>query len=486
MANCQSGRSCTGTGSPVTLAAPDPHVLKTKVYVFWECGYARTTCSKVDGLCRALDPQFEMTNEKVMRGWSHDTRSPFLSRMWLLVSVTKRELWNALTSFIQKGTILDTVGIYRKICVDLRFRMEHDVIRWGYHAAQERWRDLLELTVASALLVQDEGFPEKDRQQLEDRHPPPPVQAMEQGPRGTPGLLGSVPRMVRFQWKDTEPGDTFPDRVPFIREVVFGALGLGCQDLICAQRNNAARFFDVTMSSEEAYRRVLERGGRYKNVSVAVRRGSAGREDGLGRAGDLERAPPVHGGVQGGREGGLDAPPGLFLPERQQRLPFLQGPARLLQGVPAAWPRGQRVQGHLAKDYKNPRRCPSPPQLLHLGHSCPGQEATYATVLARAGGGPVAPRTVGEEGSIEDRAEKSIELPAPATATTTSSPGGARDLAPGRYPLTGKEASPIFRALKKSRKRRRAHEEELEKRQRTGSPGELPAHGSYSVSFCAP
>ncbi|KAL7852899.1 hypothetical protein SRHO_G00186840 [Serrasalmus rhombeus] len=114
-------------------------------HVFWECGYARATWSKVDGLCRALDPQFVLTHEKVMRGWSHDTSSPFLSRMWLLVSVTKRELWNARTSLIQKGTILDIVGIYRKICADLRFRMEHDVIRWGYHAAKERWRDLLEL-----------------------------------------------------------------------------------------------------------------------------------------------------------------------------------------------------------------------------------------------------------------------------------------------------------------------------------------------------
>ncbi|KAL6476339.1 hypothetical protein MHYP_G00148380 [Metynnis hypsauchen] len=114
-------------------------------HVFWECGYARATWGKVDGLCRALDPQFVLTCEKVMRGWSHDTRSPFLSRMWLLVSVTKRELWNARTSLIQKGKILDIVGIYKKICADLRVRMEHDVIRWGYHAAKERWRDLFEL-----------------------------------------------------------------------------------------------------------------------------------------------------------------------------------------------------------------------------------------------------------------------------------------------------------------------------------------------------
>ncbi|KAI4900112.1 hypothetical protein NFI96_030424, partial [Prochilodus magdalenae] len=97
-------------------------------HVFWDCGYARVIWGKVSVLCSKVDPQFQLTREKVMRGWSHDTRSPFLSRMWLLVSVTKRELWNARTSLIQKGTNLDTVGLYKKVCADLHFRMESDVI----------------------------------------------------------------------------------------------------------------------------------------------------------------------------------------------------------------------------------------------------------------------------------------------------------------------------------------------------------------------
>ncbi|KAL7852905.1 hypothetical protein SRHO_G00186900 [Serrasalmus rhombeus] len=178
-------------------------------HVFWECGYARATWSKVDGLCRALDPQFVLTYEKVMRGWSHDTRSPFLSRMWLLVSVTKRELWNARTSLIQKGTILDIVGIYRNICADLRFRMEHDVIRWGYHAAKERWRDLLELTSFPALPDQDAGHLVDSlqlREDLAEVEPSPPDMAMEQGPRGAPGSHGCVPRTVRFQWRKHRVG----------------------------------------------------------------------------------------------------------------------------------------------------------------------------------------------------------------------------------------------------------------------------------------
>ena len=114
-------------------------------HVFWDCGYAQGVWTRLAGLCSKVDPQFTLTKEKVMRGWPQDTRSPFLSRMWLLVSVTKRELWNARTTLIRKGTNLDTEGMYRKICADLLFRMESDVIRWGYHAAKERWKGLFQL-----------------------------------------------------------------------------------------------------------------------------------------------------------------------------------------------------------------------------------------------------------------------------------------------------------------------------------------------------
>ncbi|KAL7852926.1 hypothetical protein SRHO_G00187110 [Serrasalmus rhombeus] len=93
-------------------------------------------------------------------------------------------------------------------------------------------------------------------------------------------------------------------------------------------------------------------------------------------------------------------------------------------------------------------------------------------VLAGAGVGPVVPRTAGEEGPTEDRVEDSIDLGAPATAT--ASPGVARGPAPGSHPLAGKETPSISRPAKKSRKRRRAQDEETDKRQRAGSPGAAP------------
>ncbi|KAL6475097.1 hypothetical protein MHYP_G00161370 [Metynnis hypsauchen] len=367
-----------------------------------------------------------------------------------------------------------------------------------------------------SLLDQDEGFPARPR----GRQLPPPRIDMAQGPRSTPGFLGSVPRTVRFQWRNTEAGDAFPDRVPFIREVLFGALGLRIEDLVCAQRNNAARFFDVAMSTEEGYQRVLERG-----VDVS--------DHPLGRNFDLyplghngRRMVTVHlfnpfvtaeairtflrryGGVQPGEtmvrdelgiwngrrqfmmefredgKGGLTHPPAYFSLDGNKGYLFYRGQPAFCRGC---LQHGHDVsgckdlicknclgQGHQARDCKNPRRCKSCGGEGHLAHSCPRREVTYATVLAGAGGGPVVPRTVGEEGPTGIGAQGSTELGAPAAAIATSSPGAAEGPAPGPHPLAGKEAPPISRPAKRARKRRRAQDEEMEKRQRAGSPLAAP------------
>ncbi|KAL7852889.1 hypothetical protein SRHO_G00186740 [Serrasalmus rhombeus] len=343
---------------------------------------------------------------------------------------------------------------------------------------------------------------------------------MDQGPRQTPGFLGSVPRTVRFQWKEAEAGDAFPERVPFIREVLFGALGLGLQDLVCAQRNNAARFFDVSMSSEEVYQRVLGRGADVRDHPLGRSfelhfLGQNGRRmvtvhlfnpfvtaeairTFLRRYGEVqpgERMVRDELGIWNGRrqfivefredgKGGLTHPPAYFSLNGSKGYLFYRGQPAFCRGC---LQHGHEVsgckdlncknclgKGHLAKDCKNPRRCKSCGGEGHLAHSCPRREATYATVVAGAGVGPVAPRTVREEGPTEVGAEGNEDLGAPAAAIATSSPGVARGPAPGRPPLTGNEAPSISRPTKRAKKRRRAQEEEMDKRQRAGSPGAAP------------
>ncbi|KAL6454981.1 hypothetical protein MHYP_G00365780 [Metynnis hypsauchen] len=343
---------------------------------------------------------------------------------------------------------------------------------------------------------------------------------MAQGPRSTPGFLGSVPRSVRFQWRNTEAGDAFPDRVPFIREVLFGALGLGTQDLVCAQRNNAARFFDVAMSSEEAYQRVLERGvdvsghplGRGFDLYPLGHNGrrmvtvhlfnpfvtAEAVRTFLRRYGEVQPGETMvrdELGIWNGRrqfmmefredgKGGLTHPPAYFSLDGNKGYLFYRGQPAFCRGC---LQHGHDVsgckdlicknclgQGHQARDCKNPRRCKSCGGEGHLAHSCPRREVTYATVLAGAGGGPVVPRTVGEEGPTGIGAQGSTELGAPAAAIATSSPGAAEGPAPGPHPLAGKEAPPISRPAKRARKRRRAQDEEMEKRQRAGYPLAAP------------
>ncbi|KAL6481304.1 hypothetical protein MHYP_G00093840 [Metynnis hypsauchen] len=368
-----------------------------------------------------------------------------------------------------------------------------------------RYRVAVNGFIFLGLLDQHEGFPAQPR----GRRQPLPGHIMEQGPRSTPGFLGSVPRTVRFQWRNTEAGDAFPDRVPFIREVLFGALGLKTEDLVCAQRNNAARFFDVAMSSEGVYQRVLERG---VDVTVHLFNPFVTAEaikTFLRRYGEVQPGETMvrdELGIWNGRrqfmvefredgKGGLTHPPAYFSLNGNKGYLFYRGQPAFCRGC---LQHGHEVsgckdlncknclgQGHQARDCKNPRRCKSCGGEGHLAHSCPRREATYATVLAGAGGGPVVPRTVGEEGQTGTGAQGSNEPGAPAAAIAASSPGVAGGPAPGPHPLAGKEAPPISRPVKRARKRRRAQDEEMERRQRAGSPGAAPEGAPISPP-CAP
>ncbi|KAK1802032.1 hypothetical protein P4O66_004363 [Electrophorus voltai] len=59
---------------------------ETLRHVFWDCGYARDVWGKVADLCRTLDPQFQLTYNKVTWGWPQDTRPSFAPRMWELAA----------------------------------------------------------------------------------------------------------------------------------------------------------------------------------------------------------------------------------------------------------------------------------------------------------------------------------------------------------------------------------------------------------------
>ncbi|KAL7852906.1 hypothetical protein SRHO_G00186910 [Serrasalmus rhombeus] len=189
---------------------------ETVRHVFWECSVARDLWALTGPLqCPSLlagvvHPRFyRLAANGVGQSISKLLAGEFTSLWLTLMSVTSA-LWTARNLLLGKGVMVPLHAILRLATCS----------RQGASRVSSDFRD------------QDEGFP--TRTDLEDGHSPLLDLTMEQGPCSTPGFLGSVPWMVNFQWKDTESGDTFPDHVPFIQEVLFGALGLGIQDLICA------------------------------------------------------------------------------------------------------------------------------------------------------------------------------------------------------------------------------------------------------------
>ncbi|KAI4896125.1 hypothetical protein NFI96_006640, partial [Prochilodus magdalenae] len=268
------------------------------------------------------------------------------------------------------------------------------------------------------------------------------------------GAGGGVPHTIRFQWRDPEGGALFTERVPFIREVLFGALGLKPEDLICAQRNNAQRFYDVTMASEAIYGRVLEQGSGLvdhplgKNfVMVSMWRNN-------------RRMVTTH----------------VFNPfvSAEGQPAFCRGCLRHgheVSGCKDLACKNCLGKGHLAKDCKNPRRCRGCGGEGHLAHSCPGHVRSYATVLAGAGGGP--------ETAAEGE-EETIGLRQQVEPSATSSPVEARSPAPGLHPRPRQEAPPVPRPREKpkNKKRRRDQEEKGRDRVKRAGPPEAAPEGA--------
>ncbi|XP_048854392.1 uncharacterized protein LOC125722243 isoform X2 [Brienomyrus brachyistius] len=241
---------------------------------------------------------------------------------------------------------------------------------------------------------------------------------------------GGLRNTARFCWRAEEEVGTFPDRLAFIREVAFGALGLQMQDILCVQRNGPFRFFEVTLSTDESYTKVLERSKE---------------------------------GAQHPLLGRYNIEP-LWWPDK--RPPFCRqchSFGHTLEGCANLRCRNCLESGHMARDCKGPRRCKHCNGEDHLARSCPQKKTTYADALSgnRAvgtenGGGALAPTTGQEQPATGAGGEALVEVeeaPSSATPMQEGSPNKVEQLAlaPGVSSRRKKSgASP--RGRKKSRR----------------------------------
>ncbi|KAK1802547.1 hypothetical protein P4O66_004204 [Electrophorus voltai] len=375
---------------------------ETLRHVFWDCGYARDVWGKVADLCRTLDPQFQLTYNKVTWGWPQDTKPSFAPRMWELAQLVRTAEQRPL---------------------------EH---RPGTAGDLEDLRRISGPEPATGEQMADGGSP--------DGGPRSPglasgasAEALEPGRTAPtePGLGaggGGLLNTARFRWENPGDGTVFTERVLFIREVLFGALGLTPGDLICAQRNGPLGFYDVTLSTAENYRRVLDRRVELQHHPVGKYYVVDPLWDGNRRVVTthvfnphvptdlirrfLQEYGTVHPGermvrdelgIWNGRrqyqmsfkedgKGGLVYPPALFAIDGNRGYLFYRdqpvfcrscrGHGHKMEDCPELECLNCLEKGHLARDCRGPRRCRQCRREGHLARSCPGGR-TYAVAVVR-------------------------------------------------------------------------------------------------------
>ena len=259
-------------------------------------------------------------------------------------------------------------------------------------------------------------------------------------------------RTVRFQMRDVK--EVLVQRGYIVRGVLMQQLGFHVEDIFCVQQNNMERSFDVTMTLDLGYRKLLEKCEQNKDAGLL----SKLKVSGLDRPGF--RIVTVHmynphvstpmivaflkqygdvlsearllkddWGVWNGKRqfhmvlspspGGMDGvkhPPASFFigPDRGYLIYSRQPPfcrscwsAGHVEGVcPGRRCRLCGEAGHEAKDCSAPRKCHICGEPGHLARSCPGQSATFAQVVARQ---PVNTMAVPPKPAVEEGVERMEE-----------------------------------------------------------------------------
>ncbi|KAI4902962.1 hypothetical protein NFI96_029388 [Prochilodus magdalenae] len=259
---------------------------------------------------------------------------------------------------------------------------------------------------------------------------------------GTYPALGGLPHTIRFQWRDPEGGALFTERVPFIREVLFGALGLKPEDLICAQRNNAQRQPTCGSWSKAPHWGTIRWGSTFSWFLCGTITGGWSPpmflillyplSPSAGSCKSTEKSSRVKDGSGTSWEFGTGAASIGGQPA------FCKGCLKhghQVDGCKDMECKHCLGRGHLARDSKNPRRCRRCGREGHLAHSCPSQAQSYAAALAGSGG------AVG--GGGEDRARTDLGGPqCHRRGPRHLLPGGGRVPSPRAAPLTCLDPQP--------------------------------------------
>lgn len=110
-------------------------------HVFWECTFAGLVWSRASHILNEIDPGFVLTWERVELGVGEARRrgrDRFL--LWLVISLTKRGMWQARKDLVGKNRDMGTEGVFRKLKEDVKSLMKNDFKKWGKEVSAKMWK----------------------------------------------------------------------------------------------------------------------------------------------------------------------------------------------------------------------------------------------------------------------------------------------------------------------------------------------------------
>ena len=105
------------------------------VHVMWDCSFAQALWSRVVSRFGQVMSRPAISWDRVNRGVGKG-KGTFL--VWLITSLTKRNLWWARQELVKKHRVIGMQGVMNKLVAELHGRIDSDILRWGMHAALER------------------------------------------------------------------------------------------------------------------------------------------------------------------------------------------------------------------------------------------------------------------------------------------------------------------------------------------------------------
>lgn len=119
---------------------------ETQKHMLWECSFSEKVWERAGVWFNLLVPSFVCNYDIVMYGLGvgkYPKNICFL--LWFLISSIKFEIWGNRNSLVKNNNSMCPDSLIRGIRFKIKRHIQLEVDRWGFHAAKEKWKHLIDL-----------------------------------------------------------------------------------------------------------------------------------------------------------------------------------------------------------------------------------------------------------------------------------------------------------------------------------------------------